>query len=68
MQGEGTLIPMYRNEHNRSGLRCGRSGLRGLPRLHRPPRLGWHWPTAGAVPRCSMQGATRKPVSYACVG
>jgi hypothetical protein len=67
MQGEGTLIPMYRNEHNRSGLRCRRSCPPGGPR-HTVNPAWLARPTAGAVPRCSMQGATRKPVSYACVG
>jgi len=67
MQGERTLIPMYRNERNHLRL-MGRAGLpHGGPRtpvnLARQP-----WALARGTPRSSMRPATRKLVSYARAG
>lgn len=66
MRGDGTLIPMYRNESDSYGANPGGAGS---------PTLRWDQPRpappgalALGTPRSSMRAATRKLASYACVG
>jgi len=67
MQGDGNLIPMYRNESNHMGPTL------GARRVYPPPSGDQPRPATPRIlvrgtPRCSMRAATRKLVSYACVG
>jgi hypothetical protein len=49
MQGEGTLIPTYRNEHDRSGLRGASCRPMGAQLCLRQPRLA----SAATRPSCA---------------
>lgn len=65
MRGDGTPIPMYRNESNSYGANSGSAGF-ATPLGSTPP--GKPGALALGTLRCSICAATRKLASYACVG